>query len=175
MTAAAPYRIAEVPRLSPKLRLFTDGACLKNPGGPGAWGAVILAPGAPPRDLSGYLPATTNNRAEMIAAIEGLRAIPPGSLVNVLSDSRILVNGMSASRAKRQKRGHAGTLPNADLWEILDGLAASHVAAWFWVKGHAGNPHNERADRLASDAARRGPPRPRLTSAAMSAGRMRSL
>lgn len=163
------------PTLPPKLRLFTDGACLKNPGGPGGWGAVILTPNTPPRDLSGYLPTTTNNRAEMTAAIEGLRALPPASRVTVLSDSSILIRGMSTGRAKRQKRGRAGGLPNGDLWQVLDALAASHVATWAWVRGHNGNPHNERADRLANDAARRGPPRPRVTSADLGAERVRSI
>ena len=167
--------MTDAPTLAPKLRLFCDGACLRNPGGPGGWGAVILAPNTPPRDLSGYLPTTTSNRAEMVAAIEGLSALPPASRVTVLSDSKILVRGMGAGRAKRQKRGRDGKLPNADLWARLDALAASHVAAWVWVRGHSGNPHNERADRLAGDAARRGPPRPRLTSADAAGERVRSI
>ena len=120
------------------IEIYTDGACSGNPG-PGGWGAVIVADGKIER-LSGGEGRTTNNRMEMLAAIEGLQAVPASSAVTVFSDSRLLVNTMTLGW-KRNK--------NRDLWERLDDAAAARRVSWQWVKGHAGDPLNQEADRLA--------------------------
>jgi cyclic pyranopterin phosphate synthase len=127
-------------------KIYTDGACSGNPG-PGGWAAVIVVDGKIER-LSGGEDRTTNNRMEMLAAIEGLGAVPPSSAVTVFSDSRLLVNTMTLGW-KRNK--------NRDLWERLDDAAATRRVSWQWVKGHAGDPLNQEADRLAvMESKRRG-------------------
>ena len=129
------------------IEIYTDGACSGNPG-PGGWAAVIVAGGKLER-LSGGEDRTTNNRMEMLAAIEGLEAVPPSSDVTVFSDSRLLVNTMTQGW-KRNK--------NRDLWNRLDDAAAGRRVRWQWVKGHAGDPLNGEADRLAvMESKRRGP------------------
>ena len=119
--------------------IFTDGACSGNPGR-GGWGAVILQNGHM-QELSGRERRTTNNRMEMTAVIEGLAAVPPGSQVTVYSDSQYVVNTMT----KNWKRNK-----NQDLWAKLDRETAARQVTWKWIKGHAGHPMNERADRLAT-------------------------
>ncbi len=122
--------------------IFTDGACSGNPGR-GGWGAVILRNGHM-QELSGRERRTTNNRMEMTAVIEGLAAVPPGSQVTVYSDSQYVVNTMT----KNWKRNK-----NQDLWAKLDRETAARQVTWEWIRGHAGHPMNERADRLATQQA----------------------
>ncbi len=118
--------------------IYTDGACSGNPG-PGGWAAIVLD-GGERRDLSGGDDRTTNNRMELVAAIEGLGATAPGSDVTVHSDSSYLVNTMT--RGWKRKA-------NADLWARLDALSAERRVGWTWVRGHSGHPLNEEADRMA--------------------------
>ena len=120
------------------IEIYTDGACSGNPG-PGGWAALIVS-GGKTEKLHGGEDPTTNNRMEMLAAIKGLEAVPPSSAVTVFSDSRLLVNTMTLGW-KRNK--------NRDLWEQLDEAAAARRVRWQWVKGHADDPMNREADRLA--------------------------
>ncbi|MXO58076.1 ribonuclease HI [Altererythrobacter salegens] len=137
------------------VEIFTDGACKGNPG-PGGWGA-ILRRGAHEKELSGGEAATTNNRMEMTAVIRALEALKEPCDVNLHSDSRYVIDGMTQWIAGWQRRGwiSASKKPvlNADLWQEMLDAAAPHRIRWIWVKGHAGHPENERADRLASAAA----------------------
>lgn len=137
------------------VEIFTDGACKGNPG-PGGWGA-ILRMGAHEKELSGGDPATTNNRMELLAAIMALRALNQPCQVTLHTDSKYVIDGITGWVFGWQRNGwkNAAKKPvaNADLWQDLLAAARPHQIAWTWVKGHAGHPENERADRLASDAA----------------------
>ena len=134
-----------------KVEIFTDGACSGNPG-PGGWG-VILRWRDKELELFGGDPSTTNNRMELMAVIEGLKALKKNSSVIVYTDSTYVQKGMSEWLKKwkavdfRVKGG--GFRVNHDLWRELDVLSQSHKIDWLWVKGHAGHPENERADALA--------------------------
>ena len=121
--------------------IYTDGSCLNNPG-PGGWGAIVITGDSPVR-LSDGEPSTTNNRMEITAAIKGLEAVSVGTPVTIHSDSQYLVNTMTKGW-KRHK--------NHDLWAELDRLTGERPVKWRWVKGHAGHPWNEEADRLANAA-----------------------
>ena len=138
-----------------RVEIFTDGACKGNPG-PGGWGAVIRA-GKTERELSGGEKLTTNNRMEMTAAIEGLNALKRPCHVTLSTDSRYVMDGLTKWIKGWQRNGWRTAdkkpVKNADLWQALLDAAAPHRIDWKWVKGHAGHPENERADRLASDAA----------------------
>jgi ribonuclease HI len=138
-----------------KVEIFTDGACKGNPG-PGGWGAVIRA-GKTERELSGGEKLTTNNRMEMTAAIEGLNALKRPCHVTLSTDSRYVMDGLTKWIKGWQRNGWRTAdkkpVKNADLWQALLDAAAPHRIDWQWVKGHAGHPENERADRLASNAA----------------------
>ena len=138
-----------------RVEIFTDGACKGNPG-PGGWGALLRL-GAHEKELSGSEPATTNNRMEMTAAIRALEALIEPCEVALHTDSRYLIDGITKWILGWQKRGwkNAAKQPvaNEDLWRELSAQTARHRVSWHWVKGHAGHPENERADRLASDAA----------------------
>jgi ribonuclease HI len=132
--------------------VWTDGACRRNPG-PGGWAALIVGDGVQ-RELSGGLPHTTNNIMEMTAALEGLRSVPDGSRVCVVTDSRYLHDGMTSWMAGWKRRGWttaAGEpVKNRVLWLALESAVAAHEAVrWHWVKGHVGHALNERADVLA--------------------------
>ena len=118
--------------------IYTDGACSGNPG-PGGWSAIIIADGGK-RVLYGGEDLTTNNRMEMLAAIEGLRATPPSTKVTVHTDSTYLINTMT--RGWKRKA-------NQDLWGCLDGEVGSRRVSWKWVRGHSGHPLNEEADSIA--------------------------
>lgn len=139
----------------PHVEIATDGACKGNPG-PGGWG-VVLRFGTTEKELSGGEAATTNNRMELTAAIEGLNALKRPARVTLSTDSRYVMDGLTRWIKGWQKNGWKTAdrkpVKNADLWQALLAAAAPHRIEWVWVKGHAGHPDNERADRLASDAA----------------------
>jgi ribonuclease HI len=136
--------------------IFTDGACWGNPA-PGGWGAIVVA-GDRRRELSGYEPATTNNRMEMMAAVQALRTLPDASTVELHTDSQYLKNGMQSWLARWKKNGWKTAdrkpVKNEDLWRALDALAGAHRISWHWVRGHDGHVENERCDELANDAIR---------------------
>uniref|UniRef100_UPI0035C97F56 ribonuclease HI n=1 Tax=uncultured Sphingomonas sp. TaxID=158754 RepID=UPI0035C97F56 len=138
-----------------KVEIATDGACKGNPG-PGGWGALIRS-GGTEKELSGGEVLTTNNRMELMAAIAGLNALKRPCRVTLSTDSRYVMDGLTKWIKGWQKNGWktAAKQPvkNADLWQALLDAAKPHRIEWTWVKGHAGHPDNERADRLASDAA----------------------
>ena len=138
------------------VRLITDGACLGNPG-PGGW-ACILRYNEHKREIWGAEPHTTNNRMELMAAIQGLRALKEGCEVEIVTDSEYLKNGITSWIHGWKRRGWmtASKTPvvNQDLWKALDGEVARHQTAWSWTKGHASHADNNRCDELASRAAR---------------------
>jgi len=138
--------------------IYTDGACLGNPG-PGGWAAVILAADGR-REIAGFEPATTNNRMELRAALEGLRALPAGVEVDLHTDSQYVRNGMNEWLARWKRNGWRTAdrkpVKNDDLWRALDEAAAAHHVRWHWVRGHDGDPENERCDELANEAIRQG-------------------
>jgi ribonuclease HI len=139
----------------PRVEIATDGACKGNPG-PGGWGAVLRY-GNVEKDLSGGEPLTTNNRMELMAAIRALQALKRPSHITLSTDSRYVMDGLTKWLRGWQRNGWktASKQPvkNEDLWRELIAAAEPHQIDWTWVKGHAGHPDNERADRLASDAA----------------------
>ena len=139
----------------PNVKMWTDGACKGNPG-VGGWGAWMQY-GDHERELFGGEPLTTNNRMELTAAIEGLNALKRPCHVTLSTDSRYVMDGLTKWIKGWQKNGWktAAKQPvkNADLWQALITAAKPHRIEWLWVKGHAGHPDNERADKLASDAA----------------------
>jgi ribonuclease HI len=141
----------------PHVEIATDGACKGNPG-PGGWGAVIRM-GSHEKELSGGEAHTTNNRMELQAAISGLNALTKPCRVTLSTDSRYVMDGLTKWIKGWQRNGWKTAdkkpVKNADLWQLLLDAAAPHRIEWVWVKGHAGHPENERADRLASDAAGR--------------------
>ncbi len=138
----------------PELDIYTDGACRGNPG-PGGWGALLIS-GRKERELSGAEAATTNNRMELLAVIEALRALKRRVRARVFTDSQYVQLGITTWLKEWKARGWrtAARKPvkNQDLWEQLDALAAGHEIEWHWVKGHAGNAGNERCDQLANAA-----------------------
>jgi ribonuclease HI len=141
----------------PHVEIATDGACKGNPG-PGGWGAVIRMQ-AHEKELSGGEAHTTNNRMELQAAISGLNALTRPCRVTLSTDSRYVMDGLTKWIKGWQRNGWKTAdkkpVKNADLWQALLDAATPHRIEWVWVKGHAGHAENERADRLASDAAGR--------------------
>ncbi|EWM17192.1 ribonuclease HI [Kutzneria sp. 744] len=134
------------------VEIYTDGACSGNPG-PGGWGAVLRY-GRHERDLYGSDPGpTTNNRMELMAPISALETLTRPSTVAVYTDSTYVRNGvmswMPRWKVNGWKTSNREPVKNADLWQRLDTAMAPHQVEWHWVKGHAGHPENERADRLA--------------------------
>jgi ribonuclease HI len=131
--------------------IYTDGACSGNPG-PGGWGAILRYNGTE-KELFGGEAATTNNRMEMMAVIEALRALKRPLAVRVHTDSQYVQKGISEWIHGWKKRGWKTAdrkpVKNEDLWRTLDALAAQHRIEWHWVRGHAGHAENERADELA--------------------------
>ncbi len=141
----------------PLVEIATDGACKGNPGR-GGWG-VLLRMGTTEKELSGGEAHTTNNRMELMAAIQGLNALKKPCRVKLSTDSRYVMDGLTKWIKGWQKNGWKTAdkkpVKNADLWQQLLDAAKPHRIEWLWVKGHAGHPDNERADQLASDAALR--------------------
>ncbi len=135
------------------VEIFTDGACSGNPG-PGGWGAVLRYRGRE-KCLKGGAAQTTNNRMELMAAIEALESLKRPCRVHLYTDSRYLRDGITAWLARWKANGWktAARKPvkNADLWRALDAALARHEVTWHWVRGHAGHDGNERADRLANE------------------------
>ena len=141
-----------------KVVLYTDGACKGNPG-PGGWGALLQAwtdKGLTERELCGGERETTNNRMEMMAVIEGLSALTRPCEVTVYLDSKYVMQGITewiaGWKARGWKTAAKQPVKNVDLWQRLDAVVSSsgHTIDWQWVKGHAGNAGNERADGLAN-------------------------
>ncbi|MCY4318777.1 MAG: ribonuclease HI [Alphaproteobacteria bacterium] len=139
------------------VEIFTDGACLGNPG-PGGW-AVLLRYGTHESELAGGARHTTNNRMELMAAIAGLEALTRPCSVQLTTDSRYVMDGIQSWLAVWKGNGWrtAAKKPvkNIDLWQRLDMVAACHQIEWIWVRGHAGHPENERVDTLARRQAER--------------------
>lgn len=143
--------------------LVTDGACIGNPG-PGGW-AFIIRYKKQYKEVSGHSPATTNNKMELTAAIEGLKMLKEPCRVTIISDSQYLLRGLFEWMPKWKKfkfqkqvkfEGHTwmAPMPNADLWIELNRLSGIHELSGQWVRGHSGHPDNERCDKLSTKAAR---------------------
>jgi ribonuclease HI len=137
--------------VTPKVVIFTDGACRGNPG-PGGWGAVLMF-GEHEKEICGGELATTNNRMELTAACEALEALNKPCKVELHTDSQYVKNGISewlrGWKARGWKTAGKDPVKNVDLWQRLDMARQRHEVDWRWVKGHAGHELNERADRLA--------------------------
>jgi ribonuclease HI len=137
--------------VSPAVVIYTDGACRGNPG-PGGWGAILTF-GDHRRELCGGELATTNNRMELMAAIQALETLKRPCAVELHTDSLYVRNGISqwmpGWKARGWKTAARAPVKNEDLWRRLDEARARHVVDWRWVKGHNGHPLNERADELA--------------------------
>ncbi|NQV55850.1 MAG: ribonuclease HI [Rhodospirillales bacterium] len=133
------------------VEIFTDGACSGNPG-PGGWGAILRWRGEE-REIFGGEPDTTNNRMELQAVIEGLKALKKISRVDIYTDSQYVQKGMTEwleGWKRKDFRIKGGAMrPNHDLWRELDDLARMHDVDWHWIRGHSGHAENERADELA--------------------------
>lgn len=136
---------------------YTDGACRGNPG-PGGWG-VSLRYGAHLKELCGGEAPTTNNRMELMAAISALESLREACAVTLHTDSKYVLQGLTEWLPGWKKRGWQTAdkkpVKNQDLWQRLDAAAARHTVDWRWVKGHAGDPGNERADQLANQGLER--------------------
>jgi len=136
-----------------RIAIWTDGACSGNPG-PGGWGAVLIA-GEHEKDLKGGEADTTNNRMELTAAIEALDALKRPSVVDLHTDSQYVKGGITGWihgwKRNGWKTADKKPVKNVDLWQRLDTALQRHKVTWHWVKGHAGNEANERADQLARE------------------------
>jgi ribonuclease HI len=150
MTEPTPKPTALIKR--PQVTIYTDGACKGNPG-PGGWGAW-LSSGGHDKELFGGERETTNNRMELMAPIEALASLKRSCDVVVYLDSEYVRKGITEWIINWQRRGwktaDGKPVKNADLWQRLDALRKLHTVDWRWVKGHAGDPGNERADMLAN-------------------------
>ncbi len=144
--------MAEQPS-KPHITIYTDGACSGNPG-PGGWGAILMS-GEHRKELNGGEELTTNNKMELMAAIEALAALKRSSKVDLHTDSTYVQNGIKKWIHGWKKNGwrtsNKKPVKNADLWQRLDEMRSKHDVEWHWVKGHAGHPENERADELARE------------------------
>lgn len=139
----------------PILEIYTDGACSGNPGA-GGWG-VILRYGTVEKELSGAEKETTNNRMELTAVIEALKALHRDCEIVIHTDSRYVMDGVTNWMPNWKKNNwrtsnKKSAVKNVDLWQELDTLLTKHQVRWIWVKGHNGHPENERVDKLARDA-----------------------
>ncbi len=137
----------------PSITIYTDGACNPNPG-PGGWAAILLRPNAMPQELTGAAEQTTNNQMEMQAVLSALKSLPNPHLITLYTDSKYLKQGLTEWLPIWQKRNWQTTgkqaVKNQDLWRALASEIQRHKIDWRWVKGHAGNEWNERADKLAT-------------------------
>jgi len=140
--------------MSKVVEIFTDGACRGNPG-PGGWGALLRYDGKT-REMYGGELDTTNNRMELMAAIEALGALKKTCRVELTTDSQYVKRGITEWLPNWKKKGWRNSqkkpVKNADLWQRLDEVAAQHDVSWHWVKGHSGHLENDRADELANRA-----------------------
>lgn len=139
-----------------EVEIFTDGACSGNPGS-GGWGAILRC-GSVEKELSGGNPDTTNNRMELTAVIEALKALKRECEITIYTDSRYVMDGVLEWMPNWKQNNWRTTnkksaVKNLDLWQELDGLLARHKIKWVWVKGHNGHPENERVDKLARNQA----------------------
>ncbi|HVZ30688.1 MAG TPA: ribonuclease HI [Asticcacaulis sp.] len=138
--------------MKPQVTIYTDGACKGNPG-PGGWGAVLMS-GGHEKDLYGYEPETTNNRMELMAVISALEALKKPCDVVLYADSQYVLKGIKewihGWKSRGWKTADKKPVKNDDLWIRLDSACKPHKIKWLWVKGHAGNELNERADALAN-------------------------
>lgn len=136
----------------PAVQIYTDGACKGNPG-PGGWGVLLTCNGKE-REMFGGEASTTNNRMEMMAVIEALRALTKPSRVVLHTDSTYVMKGMTewihGWKRKNWRTASKEPVKNVDLWKALDELVGKHHIEWKWVRGHSGHDGNERADRLAN-------------------------
>lgn len=140
------------------IKIYTDGACSGNPG-KGGWGAILLYKGHE-KKISGSAPDTTNNRMELSAVIQALKAIKKeSSPIVIYTDSKYVQNGITKWIHSWKKNGWKGSnkkpVKNIDLWQDLDQESAKHDIDWQWVKGHSGDKYNEIADQLATSAVKR--------------------
>ena len=141
-TRSLPLVQAEItqPEVSPKqFTIYTDGACSGNPG-PGGWAYIMLDEQGAEYAASGYEANTTNNRMEMMAALMAIKALPPNASAVLFSDSNYVISTMRGKFAKKK---------NLDLWKLLEDAVADHDITYTWVKGHDGNPYNERCNDMA--------------------------
>ncbi|MFN2160143.1 MAG: ribonuclease HI [Anaerolineales bacterium] len=140
----------------PHVTIYTDGACDPNPG-PGGWAALIFFKSRR-KEISGSVKESTNNRMELTAAIKALETLNRECEIDFYTDSEYLKRGITEWleiwRARNWRR-KGGALKNVDLWQTLDKLIARHAIDWHWIRGHAGNRHNQRVDYLARKAIRR--------------------
>jgi ribonuclease HI len=145
-----------------KVKVITDGACIGNPG-PGGWAAILRYKDRE-QELSGSERSTTNNRMELTAAIRGLKALNEPCEVEVITDSQYLKKGVTEWIHKWKRNGWKSAtkepVKNKDLWEQLDQAAGPHQVRWLWTRGHASHADNNRADELATRAARKQPSSP---------------
>lgn len=136
------------------VEIYTDGACRGNPG-PGGWGVLLRTEGIE-KTLKGAEAHTTNNRMELMAAIQGLQALTRSCDVRLYTDSQYVRQGMTEWLSGWKRRGWRNSknepVKNVDLWQQLDAAASGHKVNWYWVKGHSGHPDNDRVDLLANQA-----------------------
>lgn len=140
--------------MSERVEVYTDGACRGNPG-PGGWGAILRYKGKE-KELYGAEAETTNNRMELMAAISALEALRRSCRVDLTTDSKYVMQGITEWIDGWKKRGWKNSakkpVKNVDLWQRLDAATQRHEIEWHWVRGHTGHPENERADALANKA-----------------------
>jgi ribonuclease HI len=142
--------------MSERVAIWTDGACSGNPG-PGGWGAILTF-GAHEKEICGGEPHTTNNRMELMAAIKALESLTRGCAVDLYTDSNYLRGGITGWLQGWKRNGWRTAdkkpVKNADLWQVLEAATSGHDIAWHWVRGHADDAMNERADALARQGMR---------------------
>jgi ribonuclease HI len=147
--------------MTAKVTIYTDGACKGNPG-PGGWGAILFY-GDKKKEICGGEPATTNNRMELMGAIQALELLNRPCKIELHTDSQYVMKGIQewikGWKARGWKTADKSPVKNDDLWKRLDAARDRHDVDWRWVKGHAGHPLNERADALANEGLRKANPR----------------
>jgi ribonuclease HI len=147
--------MSDQPDAGSAVEMYTDGACLGNPG-PGGWAALLRFNGHE-KELAGGAALTTNNRMELMAVIEGLNALTRACHVDVTTDSQYVQKGITewihGWKRKGWKTADKKPVKNVDLWQALDDAQARHMVTWHWVRGHDGHAENERVDVLAREAA----------------------